>query len=100
MSVLKGIILLNVHRGEEAYSVGTGTRGGRGGRVKTGVQSSLPPRQAPTRKTKDAVDCRQNNRLLRQCSLGIAQQLVYYAIAVLTDVRNRVTKTMSVVTYY
>ena len=67
MSVLKGIILLNVHRGEEAYSVGTGTRGGgggggRGGRVKTGVQSSLPPRQAPTRKTKDAVDRRQNNR--------------------------------------
>ena len=44
----------------------------------------------------DAVDRRQNNKVLRQCPLAIAQQLVHYAIAVSTAVRNRVTKTMSV----
>ena len=38
--------------------------------------------QAPTRKTKNAVDRRQNNRMLRQCPLAIAQQLVYHAITV------------------
>ena len=69
--------------------LGTGTRGEGGERVK--AQS-----QAPTRKTEEAVDRRQNNRMLRQRPLGIAQQLVYYAIAVPTAVRNRVTKTMSV----
>ena len=34
---------------------------------------------APTRKTKDAADRRQNNKNVRQCPLAIAQQLVYYA---------------------
>ena len=36
------------------------------------------------------MDCRQNNKklMLRQCPLGIAQQLVYYAIAVSTTVGN------------
>ena len=34
------------------------------------------------------MDRRQNNKMLRQCPLGIAQQLVYYAIAVSTAVRN------------
>ena len=53
-------------------------------------KKSEDSRQAPTRKTKDAVDRRQNNRMLRQCPLGIAQQLVHYAIAVPTAVRNRV----------
>ena len=52
--------------------------------------------QAPTRKTKDGVDRRQNNRMLRQCPLGIAPPLPCHAIAVPTAVRNRVTKTMSV----
>ena len=32
----------------------------------------------------------------RQCPLGTAQQLVYYAVTVLTAARNRVTKAMSV----
>ena len=45
-------------------------------------------RQAPTRKTRDAVDRRQNNRMLRQCPLGIAQQLVCYTTAALTFMRN------------
>ena len=54
--------------------------------------------QAPTRKTKAAVDSRQNNKMLRQCPLGIAQQRVYHAVTVATAVRNRVTKTMSAVT--
>ena len=52
--------------------------------------------QAPARKTKDGVDRRQNNRMLRQCPLGIARRLLYHAIAVPTAMRNRVTKTMSV----
>ena len=53
-------------------------------------------RQAPTRKTKAAVDRRQNNRMFRQCPSGIAQQLPYHAISVPTAMQNRVTKTMSV----
>ena len=61
------------------------------------MKKSEDSRQAPDRKTRDAVDRRQNNRMLRQCPVGIAQQLVYHAIAVPTAVRNRVTKTMSVV---
>ena len=64
--------------------------------IKDGGKKSEDSRQAPTRKTKDAVDRRQNNRMLRQCPVGITRQLVYYAIAVPTAVRNRVTKTMSV----
>ena len=42
------------------------------------------------------MDRRENNRMLRRCPLAIAQQLVYYAVAVSTAVRNRVTKTMSI----
>ena len=61
-----------------------------------GGKKSETSKQAPTRKTKAAVDRRQNNQLLRQCLLGIAQQLPYHAIAVPTDMQNRVTKTMSV----
>ena len=43
-------------------------------------------RQAPARKTKDAVDRRQNSRMLRQCPLATAQQLVHCAVAVPTAV--------------
>ena len=50
---------LNVHCGEKAYQ-GRG-REGKGG------QKSETSKQAPTRKTKAAVDRRQNNRMLRQC---------------------------------
>ena len=63
---------------------------------KEGRAKSEDSRQAPTRKTQDAVDRRQNNKMLRQCPLGIAQQLVYRTIAVPTATRNKVTKTMSV----
>ena len=52
--------------------------------------------QAPDRKTKDAVTAARTTKMLRQCPLAIAQQLVYYAIAVSTAVRGRVTRTMSV----
>ena len=45
--------------------------------------------QAPTRKTKDAVEGRQNNQMLRQCPFAIVQQLVYDAVAVSTAVRKR-----------
>ena len=38
-----------------------------------GKKKSEYSRQAPTRKTNDAVDRRQNNRMLRQCPLGIVQ---------------------------
>ena len=53
-------------------------------------------RRAPTRKTKAAVDRRQNNRMLRQCPSGIAQRPPHHLIAVPTAMKNRVTKTMSV----
>ena len=72
-----------------AYVLGTGTGG-------TGGKKSEDSRQAPARKTKAAVDCRQNNKMWWQCPLGVAQQLVYYAVGVPTAMRNRVTKTMSV----
>ena len=61
-----------------------------------GGQKSETSQQAPTRKTKAAVDRRQNNKMLRQRPSGIAQQLPYHAIAVPTAVQSRVTKTMSV----
>ena len=63
-----------------------------------GGQKSETSRQAPTRKTKAAVDRRQNNRMLRQCHSpsGIAQRPQHHAIAVPTAMQNRVTKTMSV----
>ena len=38
-----------------------------------GGQKSETSKQAPTRKTKAAVDRPQNNRMLRQCLSGIAQ---------------------------
>ena len=51
--------------------------------------------RAPTQKTEEAVDRRQNNGSVK--TLAISQQLVYHAIAVSTAVRGRVTTTMSVV---
>ena len=66
------------------------------GQVGKGGQKSEASKQAPTRKTKAAVDRRQNNRMLRQCPSGIAQRPPHHAIAVPTAMRNRVTKTMSV----
>ena len=54
-----------------------------------GGQKSETSKQAPTRKTKAAVDRRQNNRiLLRQCPPGITQQLPHHAIAVSTVMQN------------
>ena len=66
------------------------------GQGEKGKKKSEDSKQAPARKTKDVVDRRLNKRMLRQSPLGITQQLVYYATAVPTAVRNRVTKTMSV----
>ena len=59
-------------------------------------QKSETSKQAPTSKTKAAVDRRQNNRMLRRCPSGIAQRPPHHAIAVPTAMQNRVTKTMSV----
>ena len=54
-----------------------------------GGQKSETSKQAPTRKTKAAVDRHQNNRmLLRQCPSGITQQLPYHATAVPTAMQN------------
>ena len=61
-----------------------------------GGQKSETSKQAPTRKTKAAVDRRQNYRMFRQCPSSIAQRPPHHAIAVPTAVQNRVTKTMSV----
>ena len=60
-----------------------------------GGQKRETPKQAPTRKTKAAVDRRQNNRMFRQCPPGVAQRPPHRAIAVPTAMQNRVTKTMS-----
>ena len=53
-----------------------------------GGQKSETSKQAPTRKTKAAVDSRQNNRTLRQCRSGIAQRPPRHAIAVPTAMQN------------
>ena len=66
-----------------------------GDKWEKGGQKSETSKQAPTRKTKAAVDRRQNNRMLWQCPSSIAQRP--RTIAVPTAMQNRVTKTMSVV---
>ena len=81
------ILLLNVHGGEKAYY-------GRG-RVGKGGQKSETSKQVPTRKTKAAVDPRQNNKMLRQCPSGIAQRPLHHAIAVPTAMQNRVTMSVA-----
>ena len=53
-----------------------------------GGKKSEDSRQAPTRKTKAAVDRCQNNKMLRQCPSSIVQQLLYHAVAVPTAARN------------
>ena len=64
------------------------------GRVWRKVPESDARSVPPTRKTKDAVDRRQNNRMLRQCPLGIAQQL-YYTQLLSQRLCGTVTKTLS-----
>ena len=66
------------------------------GRVEKGGKKSETLKQAPTRKTKPAVDRRQNHKMLRECPSGITQRPPHHAIAVPTAMQNRVTKTMSV----
>ena len=53
-----------------------------------GGQKNETSKQAPTRKTKAAVDRRQNNRMLRQCPSGIAQQPQHHAVAVPPAMQN------------
>ena len=64
--------------------------GAEGGGRERGERMKAPPR-APARKTKDAVDCRQNNKTL----YGIALRLPHNAVAVPTAMQNRVAKTIS-----
>ena len=59
-------------------------------------KKSKTSKQALTRKTKAAVDCCHNNKMLRQCPSSIAQRPPHHAIAVPIDMQNRATKTMSV----
>ena len=47
---------------------------------------------APTRKTEEAVDRRQNNGSVKVVSLTIARQLVYYAVDVSTAVLGQSLK--------
>ena len=61
-----------------------------------GGQKSETLKQAPTRKTKAAVDRRQNNKMLWQRPSGIAQRPPHHTVAVPTAKQNGVTKTMSV----
>ena len=60
-----------------------------------GRQKSETSKQAPARRTKAAVDRRQNNRMLRQCPSDIAQRPPHYAIAVPTVMQNRVTMSVA-----
>ena len=60
-----------------------------------GGQKSETSKRAPTWKTNVAVDRCQNNRMLRQCPSGIAQQPPHCTIAVPTATQNRVTKKTS-----
>ena len=53
-----------------------------------GGQKSETSKQAPTRKTKAAVDRRQNNKTLRQCPSDIAQRPQHHAVAVPTAMQN------------
>ena len=53
-----------------------------------GGQKSETSKQAPTRKTKAAVDRRQNNRMLRQSPSGIARLPPHHVIAVPTAMQN------------
>ena len=53
-----------------------------------GGQKSETSKQAPTRKTKAAVDRRQNHRMLRQCPSGIAQRPLHHSIAVPTAMQD------------
>ena len=67
--------------------------------VKT-LTNNPASKQAPTRKTKPAVDRRQNNRAKFHKAMSvpssIAQRSPHHAIAVPVAMQNRVTKTMSV----
>ena len=51
-------------------------------------QKSETSKQAPTRKTKAAVHCRQNNRMLWQCPSSISQQPPHHTVAVPTAMQN------------
>ena len=53
-----------------------------------GGQKSETLGQAPTRKTKAAVDRCQNNKMLRQCPSGIVWWPPHHAIALPTAMRN------------
>ena len=53
-----------------------------------GGKKSETSKQEPNRKTKAAVDPRQNNRMLRRCPSGIAQRPPHHEIAVPTAMQN------------
>ena len=67
--------------------MGTGGEGGERGRLDCVHRPGRPRRPWTAARTVE---------VLRQCPLAIVRQLVYYAIAVSTEVRGRVTRTMSV----
>ena len=52
--------------------------------------------RAPTRKTEETVDRRQNNGSIKAVSPRHCEQLLYYAVTVSTAVLGRVRRTMSV----
>ena len=54
-----------------------------------GGQKSESSKQAPTRKTKAAVDSRHNSKMLGQCPSGIVQQPPHHAVAVPTATQNK-----------
>ena len=82
-----GIVLHNVHRNEIFLKLGT--RGEGEERLK--AQS-----QTPTRKTKAAVDRRQNNKILRQCPFRNCAATNVPRIYCPKLLCGTVTKTMSV----
>ena len=69
-----------------------GDRVGRGRESEGSTARTDPQDQRPRRPWTAA----RTMEVLRRCPLAIAQQLVYYAVAVSTAVLGRVTRTMSV----
>ena len=62
----------------------------------TGAKKGETSKQAPTRKTKIAVDRRQNKDMMgRQGPSGIAQRQPHHAIAAANAMQNRVTMSVA-----
>ena len=63
--------------------------------IRDGDRGGMGRKSEGRSQTKAAVDLHQNNKMLRQCPLAIAQQLICYAIAVSATVQNMLHSVLS-----